>query len=318
MVIVVMLAARSSFVDVATGRNFWAFAKTIFQAPFICLFKSQSAKLRRSFEGWVMKTAVVTGAGKGLGRQIAGGLAEKGFSVLVTDIHEAAARETAAAIGSRAWALEQDVRDPTSHRAVAKAAQERGTLKLWVNNAGVLSVGPDWELDDDNVRRHVEVNVLGVMWGSRAAIDSMRLEGGHIINIASISSLAPVPGLAVYAATKGAVLGYSIALQGDLEQAGVPIKVSAICPDAIDTDMVRDVAHHRDASLLFSAAKLLTVEQVGNAVLDLVDHPKLVVTMPRGRALLAHILRPFPATGLRLLEPFRRAGKRRLDALKKR
>lgn len=260
-----------------------------------------------------MNSAVVTGAGKGLGRRIAGGLAEKGFSVLVTDIHEQAARETAAAIGSRSWAMQQDVRDPASHRAVAKAAEERGPLKLWVNNAGVLTVGAAWELDDENVKRHVEVNVLGVMWGSRAAVDSMRAQGGHIINIASISSLAPVPGLAVYAATKAAVLGYSISLEGDLQQADLPIKVSAVCPDAIDTDMVRDAAHHQDASLLFSAKKLLTVEQVGDAVLELVDNPKLVVTIPRARALLAHVLRPFPATGLRLLEPFRRAGKRRLD-----
>ncbi|MDH3625297.1 MAG: hypothetical protein OES69_15365 [Myxococcales bacterium] len=94
--------------------------------------------------------------------------------------------------------------------------------------------------------------------------------------------------------------------------------MSAVCPDAIDTDMVRDVAHHRDAGLLFSAKKLLTVNQVGDAVLELVDNPKLVVTMPRRRAALAHILRPFPTAGLKLLEPFRQAGRRRLEALNKR
>ncbi len=265
-----------------------------------------------------MKTAVVTGAGKGLGRQIARGLADKGFAVLVTDIDQEAAKATAAAIGPQAWSMHQDVRDPASHRAVADAAQERGSLKLWVNNAGVLTVGADWELDDDDVKRHVEVNVLGVMWGSRAAVDSMRREGGHIINIASLSALAPVPGLAVYAATKSAVLGYSISLQGDLQQADLPIQVSAVCPDAIETDMVKDVAHHRDAALLFSAKKLLTVEQVGDAILDLVDHPKLVITMPRSRAALAHVLRPFPTRGLKLLEPFRRAGQRRLDEFRNR
>ncbi len=265
-----------------------------------------------------MKTAVVTGAGKGLGRRIARGLAKKGFSVLVTDVDGASARDTAAAIGPQAWWMQQDVRDPATHRAVAKAAEERGSLKLWVNNAGVLTVGATWELNDDDVRRHVEVNVLGVTWGSRAAVDSMRVDGGHIINVGSISSLIPVPGLAVYAATKSAVLGYSISLQGDLQQAGLPVKVSAICPDAIDTDMVRDVAHHQEASLLFSAKKLLTVDDVGEAVLDLVDNPKLVVTMPRTRAALAHIMRPFPTTGLRLLEPFRRLGKRRLDAFRNR
>ncbi|MCZ6806005.1 MAG: SDR family NAD(P)-dependent oxidoreductase [Deltaproteobacteria bacterium] len=265
-----------------------------------------------------MNTAVVTGSGKGLGRQIARGLADKGFAVLVTDIDEEAAKATAAAIGGQAWAMWQDVRDPASHRAIAEAADERGPLKVWVNNAGVLSLGPVWELDDDTVRRHVEVNFLGVVWGSRAAIDSMRLDGGQVINIASLSSLVPAPGLAVYGGTKSAVLGYSISLQGDLLRAELPITVSAVCPDAIDTDMVRNVAHSKEAGLLFSAKKLLTVDEVADAVLDLVDKPRLVVTMPRARATLAHLLRPFPTTGLKVLERFRRLGERRLSAFRNR
>jgi NAD(P)-dependent dehydrogenase (short-subunit alcohol dehydrogenase family) len=265
-----------------------------------------------------MKTAVVTGAGKGLGREIALGLADKGFAVLVTDIDEEAAKATAATIGPQAWPMQQDVRDPASHRAVAEAARERGPLKLWVNNAGVLSVGLVWELDDDTVRRHVEVNLLGVVWGSRAAVDSMRLDGGQIINIASISALVPVPGFAVYGATKSAVLGFSVSLQGDLQNADLPIKVSAVCPDAIDTDMVRGVAHHQEASLLFSAKKLLTVDAVADAVLDLLDRPKLVVTIPRVRAALAHIMRPFPTMVLKLLEWFRRIGERRRNAFRNR
>lgn len=265
-----------------------------------------------------MNTAVVTGAGKGLGRRVAQLLAAKGFLVLVTDIDEEAAKAAAEEIGQQAWAMQQDVRDPDSHHAVAKAAAERGPLKLWVNNAGVLGIGFAWELDDDTVRRHVEVNFLGVLWGSRAAVESMRVDGGHIINVASISSLAPSPGLAVYGATKTAVLGYSVSLQGDLQRADIPITISAICPDAIDTDMVRDVAHHHEAGLLFSAKKLLTVDGVANALLDLVEHPKLAVTVPRVRGALAHLIRPFPTMGLKILEWFRRSGDRRLDALRNR
>jgi len=261
-----------------------------------------------------MKTAVVTGAGKGLGRRIAQGLAEQGFSVLATDIDGQAAEQTAHIIGQRAWAVQHDVRNPDSHRAVAEAAASRGPVQLWVNNAGVLSLGPVWELDDDTVRRHVEVNVLGVIWGSRAAVDAMRDAGGQIVNIASISSLVPAPGLAVYGATKNAVLSYSISLEGDIRRAGLPVKVSAVCPDAIDTDMVRDVAHSSEAGLLFSAKKLLTTEEVAQVVLELVDHPRLVVTVPRSRGLLAHVLRPFPQLGLKALEPFRRRGERRLKA----
>ncbi|MEM8609872.1 MAG: SDR family oxidoreductase [Myxococcota bacterium] len=264
-----------------------------------------------------MKTAVVTGAGKGLGRRIVEGLAGKGFAVLATDVDEEAARATAEALGSNAWSMHHDVRDPESHRRVAEEARSRGELGLWVNNAGVLSLGPLWELDDETVRRHVETNVLGVMSGTRAAIEAMRTSGGHIINVASISSLVPAPGLAVYGATKNAVLSFSISVAGDLRRAGLPVQLSAVCPDAIDTDMVRDVSHSSEAGLIYSAKSLLTAEQVADVVLELVDRPQLMVSVPKSRAFLAHILRPFPGLGLRALEPFRKIGERRLKELRK-
>ena len=78
------------------------------------------------------------------------------------------------------------------------------------------------------------------MHGSRAAVAAMREDGGgHILNIASMSSFGPVPGLAVYAATKAAVLSFSAGLQGDLDLAGIPIRVHVLCPDAADTAMVQ-------------------------------------------------------------------------------
>ena len=111
---------------------------------------------------------------------------------------------------------------------------------LWVNNAGVLYTGDVWEHEDEVIRQMTDVNVLGMFWGARAAVDAMRAEGGHLINIASLSAVTPVPGLAVYGATKQAVLGFSISLAGDLDRAGVPIHVSAVCPHAINTDMVKN------------------------------------------------------------------------------
>jgi NAD(P)-dependent dehydrogenase (short-subunit alcohol dehydrogenase family) len=257
-----------------------------------------------------MKTAVVTGAGKGLGREIAKGLANKGFAVLVTDIDEQSAADTAEAIGGGAWSMRQDVRDPASHHEAARAANARGSLALWVNNAGVLYTGNPWEQDDEVVRQMLEVNVVGMMWGARAAVQAMRARGGHLINIASISSLAPVPGLAVYGATKQAVLGFTISLAGDLERASLPIQVSAVCPDGIDTDMVRNVRSSKEAGLVFSSPKLLTAEEVAGVVLDLVDNPKLAVSVPRTRAALAHALRPFPSLGLKALKPFQWFGER--------
>src|SRR5437762_12678687 len=103
--------------------------------------------------------AVVTGAGRGLGKKIAERLARR-MHVVCTDIDQTAAETTAAIVDGTG--LEQDVRDPDSHRAVARAAAALGSIRVWINNAGVLTVGETWSLDAAAVRRMVEVNLLGV------------------------------------------------------------------------------------------------------------------------------------------------------------
>jgi NAD(P)-dependent dehydrogenase (short-subunit alcohol dehydrogenase family) len=258
-----------------------------------------------------MSIAVVTGAGRGLGRLISERLAARGLTVLATDINAEAVEETAGLCGNGAWSMRQDVRDPASHREVAAVARERGPVRVWVNNAGVMPMDTAWDHRDDEVRMTVEVNFLGVIWGSRAAVDVMKpTGGGNIINIASMSSLCPVPGLAVYAATKAAVLGFTTSLQGDLDNAQLPVRVSAICPDAIETDLVRNVWHKEHAGLLFSAGKLLKPEAVAAVAVGLLDDYRLVVEVPRARAALAYALAPFPAFGLRILREFAKRGER--------
>jgi NAD(P)-dependent dehydrogenase (short-subunit alcohol dehydrogenase family) len=136
--------------------------------------------------------AVVTGAGRGFGSEVARRLAGRAYEVLCTDIDEQAAARTAERVGGFACAL--DVRDADAHRTAARAAAERGPLEVWVNNAGVLRTVKAWEHSDDEVRLLVEVNLLGVIYGSRAAVEVMRSgprRNLHIINIASLVSAAP-------------------------------------------------------------------------------------------------------------------------------
>jgi NAD(P)-dependent dehydrogenase (short-subunit alcohol dehydrogenase family) len=256
--------------------------------------------------GRVSTVAVVTGAGRGLGRCIAERLAQRGHHVIVTDIDAAAASATAAAIGGTAE--RQDVRDPESHRAIARVAAEHGRLAVWVNNAGVLVVGDSWTQSDAEVRRMVEVNLLGVIWGCQAAVPAMS-GGGHILNIASMSSLVPAPGLAVYGATKHGVLGYSLALAGELRRAHPQLHVSTLCPDAIRGDMTDAVSHDASAGILFSSGTLLSLDEVADAAIELLDHPRLVRAIPPYRAALIHLLRPFPRLGLPLLEQFAKLGR---------
>ncbi len=251
--------------------------------------------------------AVVTGAGRGLGRKIAERLARRNIHVIATDIDEVAAHTTAAVCDGTA--MKQDVRDPDSHRAVAKAAAKLGELAIWINNAGILSVGESRQISDADTRRMIEVNLLGVIWGCHAAVEYMAT--GTIINIASMSSLVPSPGLAVYGATKHGVLGYSLSLSGELRRAKRAVTVSALCPDAIAGDMTNAVAHDDAAGILFSSGTLLSLDEVADAALELVDRPRLVRTLPAYRAALIHLLRPFPALGLPLLEQLAKLGRRR-------
>ncbi|MBA3456903.1 MAG: SDR family oxidoreductase [Deltaproteobacteria bacterium] len=252
------------------------------------------------------RVAVVTGAGRGLGRKIAERLARTGHHVIATDIDEGAAHVTAAVV--EGTGVKQDVRDPDSHREVATIAAEHGTLAVWVNNAGVLAVGEAWSMGDADIRRQVEVNLLGVIWGCNAAVTAM--EEGTIINIASLSAITPTPGLAVYGATKHGVVGYSLSLASELRQAKRPITVSALLPSAIKGDMTAAVAHDASASLLWANGPLLSLDAVADAALELVDRPRLVRTLPGYRAAMIHLLRPFPALGLPLLERFAKLGRK--------
>jgi NAD(P)-dependent dehydrogenase (short-subunit alcohol dehydrogenase family) len=255
----------------------------------------------------VPDVAVVTGAGRGLGRKIAERLARRGIHVVVTDIDEGAARITAAILDGTA--VGQDVRDPDSHRAVAREAAKHGDLRIWINNAGILSVGDAWTVDDAATRRIIEVNLLGVIWGCHAAIEAM--PRGTILNIASMSSLVPSPGLAVYGASKHGVLGYSLSLAGELRRANKPITVSALCPDAIAGDMTSAVKDDPAAGILFSATKQLTLDEVADAAIKQIDRPRLVQTIPALRAAMIHALRPFPSLGLPLLARFAKLGRKR-------
>ena len=262
--------------------------------------------------------AVVTGAGRGFGRAIAQRLAQRGHSVLATDVDEEAAAATAELVGGRGRRL--DVRDPEAHRAAARAAAEQGPLEVWVNNAGVMRTGPAWESSDDDVRLTCDVNLLGVIWGSLAAVDAMRAGPGnhHIVNVASLSSFGPVPGLALYAATKHAVLGFTGSLQGDLLDAEIPITVHALCPDAADTQLLREHDGEAAAAINWSGPRLLTPDEVAEHAVALLDSKRLVRTIPAWRGWGARALAMAGRPGLRAAPLLRRQGARHRVAFNQR
>ncbi|TCN58497.1 NADP-dependent 3-hydroxy acid dehydrogenase YdfG [Rhodococcus sp. SMB37] len=245
--------------------------------------------------------AVVTGAGRGLGKTIAALLVECGYQVLVTDVDPATAQDTADELGGGTTALAVDVRDHTQVEAARDAIVERaGRLDVWVNNAGVLLTGPAWEQDEVARRSIIEVNALGAINGTVAAIEAMRGNGGgHVVNIVSLAGLTAVPGEAVYAASKHAALGFSLSTMADLRLAGITdIDISCICPDGIWTPMLHDKLDDPASALSFSG-KLLAPDEVVAAVRTVLDSPRLVTTIPRWRGLIVRLGDMFPRFGLK-------------------
>lgn len=261
--------------------------------------------------------AVVTGAGHGIGRAVSLLLARRGYRVVVTDVDLAAAQRTAGDLagagGGVATVLGLDVRDPQAHRSAAAEAARHGRLAVWVNNAGVLEMGRPWTQDDEAVRRLVEVNVLGVVHGCRAAVIAMGGGPGRgdIVNVASLAAFTPTPGLAVYAATKAAVLGFTMSLHHDLRDARLPIRVHALCPDSAATGMVLDHLHDPHVAMQLSAPRLLPPEEVAAAAVALVGSRRVVRSQPALRGALARAGGLLPGGARPALWLLERYGERR-------
>jgi NAD(P)-dependent dehydrogenase (short-subunit alcohol dehydrogenase family) len=262
--------------------------------------------------------AVVTGAGRGFGRAIARKLATRGYTVLATDVDPEGAAETAEEIGG--FSMQLDVRDAEQHRAAARAAAEHGPLEVWVNNAGVMRAGPAWEHSDDDVRLTCDVDLMGVIWGSLAAVEAMRDGQGdrHIVNIASLAALGPVPGLALYAAAKHGVIGFTGSLQGDLMDAGIPVTVHALCPDAADTPLLREHDHEPAAAINWSGPRLLSADEVAEHAVALLDSKKLVRIVPAWRGWGARLMSMAGRPALRAAPILRKQGNRHRVAFRSR
>src|SRR5579875_1013605 len=191
------------------------------------------------------KTGLVTGAGSGIGRAIARRFAAEGAALVISDIAEAALRETASLIAEAEGQTVCVVGDVSERadagRMVQAAVDTWGRLDIVVNNAGITGsrqatlahLTPDEEWD-----RVIAVNVSGVFRVASAAIRQMLVQGsGNIINIASVAGFVPFPARAAYDASKGAVIAFTRALA--LDYAPNRIRANAICPGMVETEMTR-------------------------------------------------------------------------------
>jgi NAD(P)-dependent dehydrogenase (short-subunit alcohol dehydrogenase family) len=249
-----------------------------------------------------MRTAVVTGAGSGLGRAIAAELLGRGYRVHVTDVDAGAADQVAAELGDEARGSALDVRDEVACRGLADSIGRTGSLDLWVNNAGVFFSGAPWEQSAERRQTMLDVNVTGLMNGTVAALGPMRAaEKGHVINIVSLAGIVAAPGEVAYSASKHAAMAFTLGTLFDLRRTGAKgIHLSAVCPDGIWTPMLEDKLDDPDAAPSFSG-RLLTAEEVAKQVGRLTERPRPILIVPRWRGPALRFYDLFPRLGLRLL-----------------
>lgn len=215
----------------------------------------------------------ITGGGRGIGLAIAQAFAAQGAHVAIGDIDEELAREAAASLDGFGGKL--DVRERASFAAFLDATEKAlGPIDVLINNAGIMPTGPFTDEPDAISDTQIAVNLRGVILGCKLTLPGMaQRERGHIVNVASMAGVLPVPGLAVYCATKFAVVGLTQSLREEYRDSGVSF--STIMPSKVTTEL---------SSGTDGAARgipTVSPQDVAAAVLDAVRHSLTEVAVPR-------------------------------------
>jgi short-subunit dehydrogenase len=221
---------------------------------------------------------VITGASSGIGRATAHAFARKGASVVLAARREHPLGEVALEceqLGApRALIAPVDVGHEASVRELARrTVEELGRIDVWVNNAGVTAIGKVEETPVEVERRVIETNLLGTIYGSRAAVTHLRERGkGVLINVASLFGKAAAPYWAVYTASKFGVRGFTEALRQELQDAK-DVHVCCVLPAAIDTPLYQHAANYTTKAIQ-PLRPLYDAEDVAEAIVRCVEKPE--------------------------------------------
>jgi len=207
----------------------------------------------------------VTGAAHGIGAAFARLATGRGAQVVLADVDEDSARALAGTLGARAHAVALDVRDEGAwQRALDEAWTRFGRVDVVVNNAGLLHGGELLEQSAEQLRHMLDVNLLGVAYGLRAAVPRLaRQGGGHVVDVASLAAYVPLKGQAFYSATKHAVVGLSESLYRELEGTGVG--VHCLCPNLVRTKIFHS-ERNRDDGAAMKPSQTATIAPLREAI----------------------------------------------------
>jgi len=216
----------------------------------------------------------ISGAARGIGKATAAALAREGARVAIGDLDLELAEATAAELPGEVSALPLDVTDEASFRAFLDEAEKLGPLAVMINNAGLMGTGGFAEESMEAALLQVEVNLNGVIRGSKLAIPRMLKHGrGHLVNVASAAGKANFGGAATYCATKHAVVALSESIL--LENLETALNVSVVMPSVVDTELTSGFPER-------GARTKISPDKVAAEVVSALRSPRFEVYAPKG------------------------------------
>lgn len=216
------------------------------------------------------KIAIVTGAGRGIGKAIATAINARGGSVVVADLDAETASQTASELGDQAHAVTTDVsRSEDVHRMIDETVRVFGGIDILINNAGVDRAVPILEMEEDEWDRLMAINLKSVFLCTKAALPSMIGRGGGcVVSTASIvARQGAMNGGIHYAASKGGIIAFTKTLARQMAQHN--IRANAIAPGVVDTDLIREhmpMEMRQKVEAAIPAGRLAQTDEIGSVV----------------------------------------------------
>jgi NAD(P)-dependent dehydrogenase (short-subunit alcohol dehydrogenase family) len=219
------------------------------------------------------KVVAITGGARGIGRATAEALIDTGAKVAIGDIDGEMAGATAQELGHGTVGVYLDVTDSDSFAAfLDRTERDLGPLDILINNAGIMPLGAFVEETDATATRMIEINLSGVIIGSKLALRRFQARGeGHLVNVASTAGKYGAPGGATYSATKHAVVGLSEAIRQEVID--TDIDVSIVMPLVVNTDLGSGLASH-------GALKVLEPADVARTIVHGIEHRQVDIYCP--------------------------------------
>jgi 3-oxoacyl-[acyl-carrier protein] reductase len=260
------------------------------------------------------KVIIITGAAGGIGSATAQLLAHQGNALVLADIR----RERLEDLGKRLERLhakfmlvKHNVTDLESWESLMNIVKnEFGRIDVLINNAGVVQPGAAEKISTDKIQQQVSVNLLGTIYGCRAVLKIMKQQNsGKIVNIASLGGIVPMPGEAVYSATKYAIRGYSLSLAAELQ--GTALNLTVVCPDSVKTDQLDYELQHDEAVLSF-IGKALEPQKVAKGIIKALVTKKPEILIPAGTGVFARVAMAFPKFYFLVLPLLKKLGQKNM------